>query len=366
VVFYFSAVGLNYTIECILRFVRFLKSIKDPLAMIDNVINLGIVGVGKIVRDQHLPSIAKNKDFKLSATASRNASLEGIDSFIDIASMLDSSNVDAVALCMPPQFRYSAAKLALERGKHVLLEKPPGATVSEVEQLVEVANRNGVSLYATWHSRHGAAVAMTKALLKQRTLRSASIVWKEDVRKWHPGQEWIWQAGGLGVFDPGINALSILTDCLASSADVTLFPATGIPTTSAAAAYITPAYVTKACLKFPLNKAAPIAAEMSLLSTDGVDISAQLDWRVSGDESWNIDFQTDGGLLQLKDGGASLIVDGAKLALPEHSEHVEYEAIYQRFAQIIQNSVSDVDLSPLKLVADAFLLASREEVAAFE
>ena len=92
-VFYFSAVGLNYTIECILRFVRFLKSIKDPLAMIDNVINLGIVGVGKIVRDQHLPSIAKNKDFKLSATASRNASLEGIDSFIDIASMLDSSPI---------------------------------------------------------------------------------------------------------------------------------------------------------------------------------------------------------------------------------------------------------------------------------
>ena len=35
--------------------------------------------------------------------------------------------------------------------------------------------------------------------------------WKEDVTHWHPGQKWIWQAGGLGVFDPGINGLSILT-----------------------------------------------------------------------------------------------------------------------------------------------------------
>ena len=32
--------------------------------------------------------------------------------------------------------------------------------------------------------------------------------------RWHPGQEWIWQAGGFGVFDPGINALSIVTRIL--------------------------------------------------------------------------------------------------------------------------------------------------------
>ncbi len=37
---------------------------------------------------------------------------------------------------------------------------------------------------------------------------------KEDVRRWHPGQDWIWEAGGFGVFDPGINALSILTEVL--------------------------------------------------------------------------------------------------------------------------------------------------------
>ena len=37
------------------------------------------------------------------------------------------------------------------------------------------------------------------------------VTWKEDVRHWHPGQQWIWEAGGFGVFDPGINALSIVT-----------------------------------------------------------------------------------------------------------------------------------------------------------
>ena len=44
------------------------------------------------------------------------------------------------------------------------------------------------------------------------------INWKEDVRVWHPGQGWIWEPGGLGVFDPGINALSILTRILPRAA----------------------------------------------------------------------------------------------------------------------------------------------------
>jgi D-galactose 1-dehydrogenase len=41
-----------------------------------------------------------------------------------------------------------------------------------------------------------------------------NVIWREDVRVWHPGQDWIWQPGGLGVFDPGINALSIITHIL--------------------------------------------------------------------------------------------------------------------------------------------------------
>jgi len=310
--------------------------------MSNKVINLGVVGVGKIVRDQHLPSIAKNSRFELVATASRNATVEGIQAFTNIESMLESTKLDAVALCMPPQYRRAAAKLALEKGKHVLLEKPPGATVSEVEQLAKIAVKNGVSLYTTWHSRHGAAVEAAKKLLSQRTLLSASLVWKENVKKWHPGQEWIWQAGGLGVFDPGINGLSILSHCLRS-----------------------PAYVDKAKLVFPSNKAAPIAAQLEFRTDSNVKITGDFDWGIIGGEAWQIDFQTDDGLIQIKDGGSRLLHDGRSIEVPAHSEHGEYEAIYARFEEIIQAGVSDVDLTPLKLVADAFMLGNREETAAF-
>jgi len=304
--------------------------------MSSSPIKLAIVGVGKIVRDQHLPSLATNSSFSLVATASRNASIDGVKSYKDIESMLAQADVDAVALCMPPQYRYAAARLALEKGKHVLLEKPPGSTVSEVDQLLELAADQGVTLYATWHSRHGAAVSSTKSLLSPLALLSAKLTWKESVKKWHPGQDWIWQAGGLGVFDPGINGLSILTECLNE-----------------------PAYVTQAELSFPENKAAPIAARMVLKTVSGIDIDAEFDWRYEDGESWDIQFVTNEGVFNIKGGGASLEQDGDPIGVPEYSKYGEYQAIYQHFATLIKNRQSDVDLRPLKLVADAFLLGVR-------
>ncbi|MEM7359220.1 MAG: Gfo/Idh/MocA family oxidoreductase [Pseudomonadota bacterium] len=308
--------------------------------MDSGLIKLGIVGVGKIVRDQHLPAISKNADFELVAAASRNATIEGVQNFRTIQEMLDNGpKLDAVALCMPPQYRYQAARYALSKGVHVLLEKPPGATVSEVVQLADLAKQNSLSLFATWHSRCGAAVNKAKQLLAGKSIESASVVWREDVRKWHPDQEWIWQAGGLGVFDPGINGLSILTYLLPE-----------------------PAFVTHSSLSFPANKAAPIAASMRFTTSSGLPIDLEFDWRQSGGEVWDIHFQTDEGELLISEGGGSVSLSGNRIEVEESNE---YEVIYQRFAEIIRAGESDVDLAPLALTADAFLLGDREIVDAF-
>jgi Predicted dehydrogenases and related proteins len=178
-------------------------------------ISLAIVGLGKIARDQHIPSIARTTGIELVAIASRNASIEGIAHFATLDQLLaDAPDIDAVALCTPPQVRHAQAAAALKAGKHVLLEKPPGATVSELEPLVAAARDGGRTLFATWHSRFAPAVEPARSFLVGRQIKSVVVEWKEDVRVWHPGQAWIWEPGGLGVFDPGINALSILTRIL--------------------------------------------------------------------------------------------------------------------------------------------------------
>lgn len=303
-------------------------------------INLAIVGVGKIVRDQHLPAVAGNGDYRLIAAASRHGTVDGIDNFKSIDAMLAAvPGIDAVSLCMPPQYRYEAAEKALSAGKHVFLEKPPGATLSEVADLEALAAARGLSLFASWHSRYAPAVEAAKAFLAGTTIRSMRVIWKEDVRHWHPNQDWIWQAGGLGVFDPGINALSIVTHILPR-----------------------PVFITAATLEFPENRDAPIAASMTFSDAKGLDLAAEFDWRQTGKQSWDIVAETDAGRMVLSEGGAKLSVDG-KLVHDEPEQ--EYPMLYRRFAEIVKAGTSDVDLAPLRHVADAFMLGRRKFVDAF-
>jgi len=303
-------------------------------------IRVAIVGLGKIARDQHIPAIAETAGIELAATASRNACVEGIEHFATLAELLESTpDIDAVALCTPPQVRHAQAAAALKAGKHVLLEKPPGATVSELTPLIAVARQTGRTLFATWHSRFAPAVEPARDFIANRQIKSVAVEWKEDVRVWHPGQAWIWEPGGLGVFDPGINALSILTRILPR-----------------------PFFLTEAELSFPGNRAAPIAADLKFSDQTGLPIRAEFDWRQSGPQTWDIRVDTDAGCLTLSSGGSRLVHDDRTLV---DEKQAEYRGIYRRFVELIASRVSDVDLSPLVHVADAFMLGRRIEVEPF-
>ncbi len=305
------------------------------------MIRAGLVGLGKIARDQHLPAIEKIDGIALVAVASRNAQGEGVNNYPDLGAMLAGEpDLDAVILCQPPQVRYAAARQALLAGKHVFLEKPPGATVSEVEALIALARRQGVTLYASWHSRHAAAVAQAKAWIAERKVERIDIQWREDVRHWHPGQPWIWEAGGFGVFDPGINALSILTEIV------------GEPIT-----------VLSAELEGPSNKQAPIGATLSLATASGAAIDTVFDWRQTGPQTWDIAVETDKGSLLLSEGGNTLRLDGeVQMKAPDE----EYPSMYRRFVDLVETRAIDADTAPLRLVADAFLCGRHCPTASFE
>ncbi|HWX57841.1 Gfo/Idh/MocA family oxidoreductase [Bradyrhizobium sp.] len=304
-------------------------------------IRIAIVGFGKIARDQHVPAIKAVPGIRLAAIASRNASLPGVPHFPTIDALLNHGpEIDAVALCTPPQVRHAQAVTALAARKHVMLEKPPGATVAEIAPLLATARENGRTLFATWHSRFAPAVEPLRRLLEGRQVSAVTITWKEDVKVWHPGQAWIFEAGGLGVFDPGINALSIITRVMPE-----------------------PLFVTKAALDFPANRAAPIAAELDITDVTGLPIRASFDFRQTGPQSWDIHFETDKGPVTLSLGGARL-ADGGKVLVEE--KEAEYPGLYQRFVELASEGICEVDLAPQQLVADAFMLGQRRVVEPFE
>ncbi|MDT7934799.1 MAG: Gfo/Idh/MocA family oxidoreductase [Sphingomonadaceae bacterium] len=303
-------------------------------------IRIAIVGLGKIARDQHLPAIAANPAYKLVATASTSGGQAGVPGFASIDELVASGiNVDAVSICTPPGPRPAIAITALSAGMDVFLEKPPAATLSEFEAIRTAAAANRRVLLASWHARFAPFVDEARRWAAGRTITSGRMSWRESVRKWHPGQDWLWQPGGNGVFDPGINGLSILT-----------------------AVSPLPVAVRKAAFDVPDGAQTPIAATLTLVA-GAAEIAVDLDFRAEGGETWEIELHaSDGGRLLLAQGGAAISIDGeTQRSEPER----EYPNLYEHFAQLIARRDSDADASPLMLVADASLIASRSTVEAF-
>ena len=245
-----------------------------------------------------------------------------------------------MAITTPPEPRYDIARECVLAGLHCLLEKPPTAGLAQISDLACVAQTRQVSLYTTWHAQHHSTVEAAAKALAGKRIKSMTILWHEDVHKWHPGQQWIWDAGGFGVFDPGINAFSIATK---------IFPG-GL-------------FVQSAALSVPQNAQNPIAADIVFSSpeADG-PLTASLDWRRAQGEEWTITIEaSDGTRVRLEDGGSTLLINGEKTI---DDGPGEYPDIYRQFADLIDDRSSKVDVAPFRLVADCLLVGSRTVVEA--
>jgi D-galactose 1-dehydrogenase len=303
---------------------------------------VAIIGYGKIAIDQHLPAIAAHPDFELAAVVSaRGAGPAGVPVFTTIAALIGSGlRIDASAHCNTPDARFATALAAIGAGHHVLLEKPPTAALGQVAALEQAAAKRGTSLMTAWHSQANDAVRQTRDWLIGKRIDDVRIDWRENVRKWHPGQAWIWEAGGFGVFDPGINALSIATHILPFAP-----------------------FVSAATLTVPANRQMPIAAALTFGAAEFAGtMTAGFDWRESDDEVWQIAIKTDAGNALLSGGGRALAIDGQTVIA--HGDD-EYPALYGAFSALIAQRKSAVDVDPLRIVAEAFLVGNRVTTDAF-
>src|SRR3546814_4732855 len=118
----------------------------------------------------------------------------------------------------------------------------------------------------------------------------------------------------IGVFDPGINGLSVVTKLIGD----TVLLAT-------------------AALRFPSNRAAPIAADLTL-SAGTIPIEVACDFDQRGPQTWDIVIETDGGTLTLSAGASKMAVDGAAVTV---TDDPEYARLYRRFHPLVPTRTSD-------------------------
>jgi predicted dehydrogenase len=303
---------------------------------------IGLVGLGQIVQKQHLPAIAASPDFTLVAAASLAGEVQGVPVYRDHMAMLrHHPEIKAVVVCTPPRARRQIAVDALMAGRHVLLEKPPAASLGEFAHIARVAKAQGRVLFASWHSQHNAAVERAREMLAGQDIASMHMDWKENFHKYHPGQRWIWDAGGFGVFDMAINKLSIMSRIFDP-----------VP------------YVLDAELRIPSDAAVASGAEVRFGLGDGAaQLTASFEWDWKGDDLREVTITTKAGttkagttkagqVLALTASGGRLAVDGVELV---SARRAEYRDLYACFAGLLAGGHSSLDVVPLRLVADILL-----------
>jgi len=147
----------------------------------------GIVGLGNVARNGHLPAWRARSDVKIVAaadiaSASRDAAADVDPEFAiyDSAEALIAEEcLDFVDVCTPPSAHGAVIRLALTRGLHVLCEKPLVLDRGELEELAELARRRDRVLAAVHNWRHAPAIRLASEILRSgRIGKVRRCVWE--------------------------------------------------------------------------------------------------------------------------------------------------------------------------------------------
>ena len=137
------------------------------------MINIGVIGCGKIAMVRHLPEISKLKNAKITALFDLNKERAeelskeyGGKVYDQWQDLIKASDVDAVFVLTANSFHAEISIAALEAGKHVMCEKPMAVTEDECEKMVEAAKKSGKYLMIGQNQRLAEAHIKAHQLIK--------------------------------------------------------------------------------------------------------------------------------------------------------------------------------------------------------
>lgn len=100
--------------------------------------------------------------------------------YLSASSLLANQNLDAVVIATPISTHYALCKAAIERGKHVLVEKPMAGSVREGSELVDLAHKKGVRLSVDHTFIYSGAIRKIHSLIA--TGKLGELVYLDSVR----------------------------------------------------------------------------------------------------------------------------------------------------------------------------------------
>jgi UDP-N-acetylglucosamine 3-dehydrogenase len=143
-------------------------------------LRVGVVGAG-VMGSNHARVLAGLPEVRLigvvdplPAHRTRATELVNCRTFASLDELI-AEGVDAVTIAAPTHLHHEIALACIERKIHVLVEKPIASTVEEGREIVDAAERAGVTLMVGHVERFNPAVAAVKQALKGEDLLSIAI-----------------------------------------------------------------------------------------------------------------------------------------------------------------------------------------------
>ena len=141
------------------------------------MVRLGVIGFGywgpNVVRNfhgMHDCQVVKICDPDPNAMRRAQAAYPGLEVTNDSCELLESTQIDAVAIITPVWTHFELAKKALENGKHVFVEKPFTSTSAQAEELIELAEKKHLKLMVDHTFIHTGAVRKIRELIDEEVL----------------------------------------------------------------------------------------------------------------------------------------------------------------------------------------------------
>lgn len=137
-------------------------------------IRVAIIGCGSIAKHRHLIEYDNNPNVEIVAVCDINvarvnetAEKYHAKAYTNYKDLLASENIDAVSVCLPNYLHAPVSVAALDKGVHVLCEKPMATSSEEAEQMIEAANRNNKKLMIAHNQRFVPSHQKARKLIEQ-------------------------------------------------------------------------------------------------------------------------------------------------------------------------------------------------------
>ena len=155
------------------------------------MLRAGLVGFGMAGRVFHAPLISSVEGLELAAVVERHSDhaaqrYPGVKTCRSLEDLLADQSIDLVVVATPSGTHFEVARQVLEAGRNVVVDKPVAVTSLEINELIELANRQN-KLLVPFHNRRwdGDFLTVQKLLHEHQLGRVVHIESRFD--RWNPG-----------------------------------------------------------------------------------------------------------------------------------------------------------------------------------